>query len=98
MIYRGTMWAIYETKEVTKSLKKLPKAIQFKYKAWVEVVRNGGSKNLRNFPGFKDEALKGKLRQCRSSRLNIQYRVIYSERKEVKEIIVLKVTPHEYKN
>lgn len=92
------MWTIYETKAVTKSVAKLPKQVQRKYKVWVEVVKNGGSKNLRNFPGFKDDALKGELRHCRSSRLNIQYRVIYSEKRDIREIIVLKVTPHEYKN
>ena len=92
------MWVIYETKSVTKSLKKLPTHIRQKYKVWVEVVRNGGSRNLKNFPGFKDEGLHGELRECRSSRLNIQYRVIYSENKDIKEIVVLKVTPHEYKD
>jgi len=53
---------------------------------------------LKNFPGFKDEALKGELREYRSSRLNIQYRVIYSEKKNIKEVVVMKVSPHEYKN
>ena len=91
------MWKVYETKEVTKALKRIPQPIQRKYKAWVEVVRNGGSRNLKNFPGFHDEKLKGDLRQSRSSRLNIQYRVIYTEDKTIQEIIVVKVTPHEYK-
>lgn len=67
-----------------------------KYKAWIEIVKYGGSENLRNFRGFKDKALKGKLRECRSSRLNIQYRLIYSEDKGEKEIIIQKVTPHNY--
>lgn len=91
------MWVVYETKIVSRSLKKLPNSIQKKYKIWVEVVKNGGSSNLKNFPGFHDEKLQGELRHCRSSRLNIQYRVIYSEQKDIREIIVLKVTPHEYK-
>jgi addiction module RelE/StbE family toxin len=90
------MWSVYETKDVTKSLKKAPAEIKRKYKAWVEVVKNGGTENLKNFSGFKDKALKGKLRECRASRLSIQYRVIYSEAKEVKEIIVLSVTPHKF--
>lgn len=96
MIYNKSVWRVLETKEVTKNLKKIPKEIQYKYKAWIEIVKNGGSENLQNFSGFKDEQLKGKLRECRSSRLNIKYRVIYSEDKEVKEIIVLKITPHKY--
>ncbi|MCB9091380.1 MAG: type II toxin-antitoxin system mRNA interferase toxin, RelE/StbE family [Halobacteriovoraceae bacterium] len=90
------MWKIYEAKDVTKGLKKMPKQVQQKYKAWVEVVKNGGARNLRNFPGFRDEKLKGDLRECRSSRLNIQYRVVYTENKKVKEVYVLKITPHKY--
>lgn len=90
------MWEVYETREVTKSLIKLPREVQKKYAAWVEIVRNGGSHNLRSFPGFKDEKLQGKLRHCRSSRLNIQYRVIYSENASIKEIVVFKITPHKY--
>jgi proteic killer suppression protein len=91
------MWVVYETKVVTRRLNKLPLQVQKKFKVWVEVVKNGGSENLKKFPGFHDEKLKGNLRSCRSSRLNIQYRVIYSEKKDVREIIVLEVTPHEYK-
>ena len=90
------MWNVLETKDVTKSLKKIPVEIRKKYKVWVEVVRNGGSSNLKNFPGFKDKKLQGALRECRSSRLNIQYRIIYKEDKSIKEIVVLKVTPHKY--
>ena len=90
------MWKVFETKDVRKSLKRIPVDIQHKYKVWIEIVKNGGSQNLRNFHGFRDKQLKGKLRESRSSRLNIQYRVIYSEAKEIKEIIVLKITPHKY--
>ena len=90
------MYKVLETKDVRKSLKNVPFEIQRKYKAWVSVIQNGGSENLKNFPGFKDKALKGKLRECRASRLNIQYRVIYTEDKMIKEIIVVSVTPHKY--
>lgn len=96
MIYTNVVWQVLETKDVTKSLKKIPVEIQRKYKAWVEIVKNGGSENLKQYSGFKDKQLKGKLHECRSSRLNIQYRVIYSESRDVKEIIVLKVTPHKH--
>ncbi len=96
MIYTDYMWKVFETKDVRKRLKKIPNEVQSKYKAWVVVVKSGGSSNLRNFSGFKDKALKGKLRECRASRLNIQYRVIYTEDKKIKEIIVVSVTPHKY--
>jgi Txe/YoeB family toxin of Txe-Axe toxin-antitoxin module len=90
------MWKVFEEKIVTKSLKKTLKEILFKYKAWSEIVKDGGSNNLKNYPGFKDEKLKGNLRHCRSSRLNIKYRVVYTEDDKIKEIVVLAVTPHKY--
>ncbi|MAZ50111.1 MAG: type II toxin-antitoxin system mRNA interferase toxin, RelE/StbE family [Halobacteriovoraceae bacterium] len=90
------MWKVLETKDVRKNLKKIPVDIRRKYKAWIAAVQNGGSENLVNFPGFKDKALKGKLRECRASRLNFQYRVVYTEDKLVKEIIVVSVTAHKY--
>jgi addiction module RelE/StbE family toxin len=96
MIYTGLMWKVFEEKVVTKSLKKIPKDILFKYKAWIEIVKNGGSNNLKNYPGFKDEKLKGNLHYCRSSRLNIKYRVVYTQDDKIKEIVVLAVTPHKY--
>lgn len=52
-------WVVYETKDVSKRLRKLPLQVQRKYKVWVEVVKNGGSANLKKFPGFHDEQLKG---------------------------------------
>jgi len=90
------MWDVLETKDVRKNLKKIPVEIRRKYKAWIAAVQNGGSKNLINFPGFKDKALKGKLRESRASRLNIPYRVIYTEDNKIKEIIVISVTAHKY--
>ena len=90
------MWKVFEEKSVTKSIKKIPQEILFKYKAWIEIMKNGGSNNLKNYPGFKGEKLKRNLHHCRSSRLNIKFRFVYTENSEIKEIIVLAVTPHKY--
>ncbi len=98
MIYiKYDIWTVSEIKWATKAIANLPEVILFKYMSWLEVARLGGSDNLRNYPGFKDEQLKGKLKAYRSSRLNRKYRVIYLENREQKEIVVLKVSPHEYK-
>jgi mRNA-degrading endonuclease RelE of RelBE toxin-antitoxin system len=96
LIYHELMWKVFEEKPVTKCIKKIPKDILFKYKAWIEVVKNGGPGNLKNYPGFKDEKLKGNLGYCRSPRFDIKYRVVYTESNEVNKIIVLAVTPHKY--
>jgi mRNA-degrading endonuclease YafQ of YafQ-DinJ toxin-antitoxin module len=90
------MYAIYETKLVTKQIKKLQGDVARKYKAWVEIVKWGGPRNLIHYPGFKDEALKGNLKGYRSSRLNLLYRVIYSPVKAKQELVVWRITPHQY--
>jgi addiction module RelE/StbE family toxin len=47
--------------------------------------------------GFKDEALSGNWKGFRSSRLNIQYRVIYKVHKDQVLVEVERVTPHDYR-
>jgi addiction module RelE/StbE family toxin len=47
--------------------------------------------------GFRDEALKGKWRGYRSSRLNEQYRVIYTVNKNEIYVMVEEITPHDYR-
>jgi len=91
------VWNVYEQKFVTKCLVKIPRQIQLKYKSWIEIVKNGGCGNLRNYPGFKDEKLKGVQNNYRSSRLNIKYRVVYIEDANLQEIIVVGITAHDYK-
>jgi Txe/YoeB family toxin of Txe-Axe toxin-antitoxin module len=43
-----------------------------------------------------DEKLRGEREGQRASRLNIQYRVIYSVEEAVVTVRVLEITPHEY--
>lgn len=67
-----------------------------KYELWKNIVFRHGPDKLREFPGFHDEKLKGEFKGQRSSRLNIQYRVIYSIEKEVVSVYVIDITPHKY--
>jgi addiction module RelE/StbE family toxin len=48
-----------------------------RYEKWKDVVKISGPSGLRLIKGFHDEALKGKWRGHRSSRLGQQYRIIY---------------------
>jgi len=52
---------------------------------------------LKQIRGFKDEALRGEWKGHRSSRLNIQYRVIYKIEKDLVLVQVVNVTPHDYR-
>lgn len=55
---------------------------------------SGGSE--KKIPGFHDEKIKGDREGQRSSRLDIQYRVVYSIEKEIVTIYVIDITPHKY--
>ncbi|MDA8077571.1 MAG: hypothetical protein M0Z79_01410 [Nitrospiraceae bacterium] len=67
-----------------------------KYELWKDIVFRHGPDKLREFPGFHDEKLRGERLGERSSRLSLQYRVIYTVEKEVVTVRVIEITPHEY--
>ena len=79
------MWKIHEHHKLDKVIAKLPLQAVKKYELWKNIVFRHGPDKLREFPGFHDEKLKGERQGQRSSRLNIQYRIIYSIEKEVVE-------------
>ncbi len=90
------MWQINEHRDIEKVCRKLPKAVVKKYELWKEIVYRHGPEKLREFPGFHDEKLSGNLAGQRSSRLSLQYRVIYTVEREIVTVYVLAITPHEY--
>ena len=90
------MWHIREHRGVARKCKKLPINVVKKYELWKNIVFRHGPDKLREFPGFNDEKLKGERRGQRSSRLSLQYRVIYKVEKEIVTVFVLEITPHEY--
>jgi len=47
--------------------------------------------------GFHDEKLKGSWQGYRSSRLTKQWRVIYRVERQVCEVYVIDINPHNYK-
>jgi addiction module RelE/StbE family toxin len=91
------MWEIYEHRKAGKQLESLPVDILKRYEKWKDIVSISGPDGLRTIVGFKDEALKGEWRGYRSSRLNIQYRVIYRIVREQVFVQVVSVTPHDYR-
>ena len=91
------MWAIFEKKNIKKSLNRAPNQVVIRYEAWKRIVELQGPLGLRSIKGFHDEALKGKWNGFRSSRLGIQWRVIYKIEKDHFEVYVLEITPHDYR-
>ena len=76
--------------------RKLPPAVVKKYELWKNLIFRHGPDKLREFPGFHDEKLKGTRVGERSSRLRLQYRVIYKVEKQSVSVFVLEITPYDY--
>ena len=92
------MWEIYEHSKATKQILKIPSEILRRYEKWKDIVRISGPQGLRLIRGFKDESLSGKWEDHRSSRLSLQYRVIYQIDQKQIFVKVMRVTPHDYRN
>ncbi len=92
------MWEIYEHRKAAKSLGSLPNDVLKRYEKWKDIVAISGPTGLREIKGFRDEALRGEWKGYRSSRLNLQYRVIYRIEKEQILVQVLDVTAHDYRS
>lgn len=90
------MWHIFEHKRVTKNLSGAPVEVKKRYEKWKDIVSISGPEGLRLIRGFNDEALLDKWKGFRSSRLNTQFRVIYSVENDQVLVEVEKVTPHDY--
>ena len=90
------MWHLKEHRNIRKICHKLPTTVVKKYELWKNIVFRHGPEKLREFPGFRDEALKGDRKGQRSSRLNLQYRVIYMVEGETVMVFILEITPHKY--
>jgi len=91
------MWEIYEHRKVVKQLESLPLDVLKRYEKWKDIVSISGPDGLGKIRGFRDEALRGEWKAHRSSRLNIQYRVIYRIEKDLVLVQVVNVTPHDYR-
>jgi addiction module RelE/StbE family toxin len=90
------MWEIFEHRKAVKQFESLPIDVLKRYEKWKDIVSISGPDGLRQIKGFRDEALRGEWKGHRSSRLNIQYRVIYKIQKELVLVQVVNVTPHDY--
>ena len=93
------MWTILERLQADKELSsgRVPVEILKRYEKWKDIARLSGPPGLRAIRGFRDDALSGQWKGCRSSRLNEQWRVIYSVKADVMTVQVVRVTPHDYR-
>ncbi len=91
------MWQVLEHRRVSRRLAKLPIEILKRYEKWKDIVQISGPQGLRLIKGFHDEALRGKWKAHRSSRLGQQFRVIYRVDGEEVVVKVIDVTAHDYR-
>ena len=91
------MWDIYEHRNVSKRLMRTPQEVLKRYEKWKDIVEVSGPEGLKLIKGFRDEALQGEWKGHRSSRLNQQYRVIYRVESDKLFVLVMEVTPHDYR-
>lgn len=91
------MWSILEHPKLNRKLGKMPTEILKRYEKWKDIVRLSGPAGLREIKGFHDESLRGEWKGHRSSRLGLQYRVIYRIKNQEIVVEVVDLTAHDYK-
>jgi len=91
------MWGVLEHRRVDRQLGSAPREVLVRYEKWKEIVALSGPAGLRRIKGFRDESLAGKWAGHRSSRLGIQWRVIYRVETEEIQGLVVSVTAHDYR-
>ena len=80
-----------------KQLEAAPREIVKRYEKWKDIAMISGPPGLRLIKGFHDEALRGEWLGYRSSRLGLQYRVLYRLIRERSLFQVVHLTAHEYR-
>ena len=91
------MWKIFEHRSLQARLGLLPKEILKRYEKWKDIVTISGPSGLRLIKGLHDEALRGKWIGFRSSRLGLQYRIIYKIADDKMQVLIKDITAHDYK-
>jgi mRNA-degrading endonuclease YafQ of YafQ-DinJ toxin-antitoxin module len=98
IIYRlYGMWRIEEHRRVDKQVAVMPKEILKRYEKWKDIAAISGPPGLRLIKGLHDEALSGEWQGYRSSRLGLQWRVVYRVIPEGLLFQVASITAHEYR-
>ena len=91
------MWRIEEHRRVDKQLDSVPREILQRYEKWKDIAMLSGPPGLRVIKGFHDEALAGVWKGHRSSRLGIQFRLIYRVIPSEQLFQVVSITAHDYR-
>jgi addiction module RelE/StbE family toxin len=91
------MWRIEEHRRVDKQIAAVPRDILKRYEKWKDIAAISGPPGIRLIRGFRDESLSGEWRGYRSSRLGLQWRIIYRVVAEELLFQVESITAHDYR-
>jgi mRNA-degrading endonuclease YafQ of YafQ-DinJ toxin-antitoxin module len=91
------VWRIEEHRRVDKQLSAVPREILKQYEKWKDIAMLSGPLGLRLIKGFHDKALSGEWKGQRSSRLGVQYRIIYRTVPQEQLFRVVSITAHDYR-
>ncbi len=91
------MWFIYEHRRIARQITSILIDILKRYEKWKDIVNVSGPEGLRLIKGFHDESLRGEWKGFRSSRLGIQFRVIYKVERDQVLVPVVKASAHDYR-
>jgi mRNA-degrading endonuclease RelE of RelBE toxin-antitoxin system len=88
---------IAEHRRVDKQLTGMPHEILKRYEKWKDIALISGPAGLRKIKGSHDESLAGQWKGHRSSRLGLQYRIIYRTALAHQLFEVVSITAHDYR-
>jgi mRNA-degrading endonuclease RelE of RelBE toxin-antitoxin system len=91
------MWRILEHRRIDKQCASAPVQILKRYEKWKDIANLSGPPGLRQISGLHDEALSGEWKGHRSSRLGLQFRLIYRVIPEDMTFLVVSLTAHDYR-
>jgi len=91
------MWRIEEHRRLDRQCLNVPQEVLKRYEKWKDLAAISGPAGLRHIVGLHDEALAGPWKGHRSSRLGLQFRVIYRVFTEDALFQVISLTAHDYR-
>jgi toxin HigB-1 len=91
------MWTILEHRRLDKQCASAPVEILKRYEKWKDIANLSGPPGLRQIAGFHDEALSGEWQGHRSSRLGLQFRLIYRVVPEEITFLIVSLNAHDYR-
>ena len=78
-----------------RQLDRVPREVLQRYEKWKDIAMLSGPPGLRLIKGFHDESLTGEWKGHRSSRLGLQFRLIYRVVASEQLFQVISITAHD---